>query len=620
MSKPSLDHGLTQKVMVGVGVIPVCWIGAIIAPAFLASNGVRCVEIALERLNKPFEFVWCGSLTLKVILATLAIYAMAIVYYYASKKNTRRGEEYGSASWADYRALAKKITDKRSSKNFIYSQNCRIAYDYKKHRLNNNVLVIGGAGSGKTRGYVMPNLLNADGTFNYFVLDTKGEISKNSGQYLEKQGYEVKVFNLIDMTKSNHYNPFCYLKNDNDIETLVNNFFSATTPKGASSSDPFWDKAAAMLMKAIVSYLYYEGDEDDKNFATAMDMLRGAALQDEDDTETPLDIIFNELAERDPEHQALKYYRNYRSGGGKTLQSIQITLAARLEKFNLESLANLTLYDDLDLESFGSKKMVIFAVVPDSDPSFNFMVSMMYQQMFQTLERIADNTKGGRLKQPVHFFMDEFANTHQADNFLEVLATCRGRGFGVSIIIQNMAQIKVLYKEGAHENLMGNCDTTLYLGGNEESSFEYVSKRLGKETIDTNTYGRGAGLNGSFTTNDQQQGRELMTPDEVSKMDKLYCIVFIKGYAPLFDLKYELTRHPNIKCAGFDDVSKQFHFEAPQAVQALEDKITENRAIDVTGDEVFNPNYKEIFVYGDIDDMDLEFVDASVERAVDAAY
>ena len=302
------------------------------------------------------------------------------------------------------------------------------------------------------------------------------------------------------------------------------------------------------------------------------------------------------------------------------MQSIQITLASRLEKFNLESLANLTLYDDLELEEFGNKKMVIFGVVSDSDQSFNFLVSMMYQQMFQTLERVADKTKGGRLKHPVHFFMDEFANTHQAENFETVLATCRSRGFGMSIIVQSIAQLKVLYKEGAHEGIMGNCDITLYLGGNEPSSFEYVSKRLGKETIATNTYGKSSGSHGSFSTNDQQQGRELMTPEEVSEMNNANCIVFVRGMKPLFDLKYELTRHPHIKEAGFDNKAKLFNFEPPQAVQLLEDKIEENRAIDVTGDEVFNPEYKEIFIYGDIDDMDLEFVDASVERAVDDMY
>lgn len=620
MSKPSLNNGLTEKVMIGTGIIPVVWIGAIIAPAFYANNAVRCVAIMMERLNSPFEFVWCGNLTIKVIGAVLLIYAMAIAWYYSNKKNTRRGEEYGSAAWANPMDIAKKITAKNKEKNFIISQNCSIAYEYKKHRLNNNVIVLGGSGTGKTRGYVMPNLLNADGTYNYFVIDTKGEISKNCGKYLESKGYEVKVFNILEMDKSNHYNPFCYLKNDNDIETLVNNFYSATTPKGASSSDPFWDKAAMMLMKAIVSYLFYEGDEDDKNFATVMDMLRAAALQDEDDTETPLDIIFNELAERDPEHQALKYYRNYRQGGGKTLQGIQITLASRLEKFNLESVANLTLYDDLELEDFGNKKMVIFGVVPDSDTSYNFLISMMYQQMFQTLERVADKTKGGRLKHPVHFFLDEFANTHMADNFETVLATCRSRGFGMSIILQSIAQLKVLYKEGAHEGIMGNCDITLYLGGNEPSSFEYVSKRLGKETIATNTYGKSSGSHGSYSTNDQQQGRELMTPEEVGEMDNANCIVFVRGMKPLFDLKYELTRHPHIKEAGFEDKTKLFNFEPPQAVQLLEDKIEENRAIDVTGDEVFNPEYKEIFIYGDIDDMDLEFVDASVERAVDDVY
>ncbi|MDD5924062.1 MAG: type IV secretory system conjugative DNA transfer family protein, partial [Clostridia bacterium] len=336
------------------------------------------------------------------------------------------------------------------------------------------------------------------------------------------------------------------LQNDNDVQKLVTNLFKSTTPKGSQSQDPFWDTSASMLLLALVFYLHYEAPEDEQNFAMIMEMLRAGAIEDEEDTRpSPLDELFAELEMSNPDHIALKYYRSYHSGAAKTLKSIQITLAARLEKFNLESLASLTTTDELDLPSLGEKKVALFALIPDNDSSFNFLVSILYTQLFQQLFYAADHIHGGSLPVPVHFLMDEFANVALPDEFDKLLSTMRSREISVSIIIQNLAQLKALF-EKQWESIIGNCDEFLYLGGNEQSTHEYVSKLLGKETIDMNTYGQSKGRNGSYSTNWQITGRELMTPDEVRMLDNRYALLFIRGERPVMDLKYDILKHPNV--------------------------------------------------------------------------
>lgn len=369
---------------------------------------------------------------------------------------------------------------------------------------------------------------------------------RDCGELLSKT-HEVKVIDLINMDKSHCYNPFVYLKTDNDIQRLVTNLFKNTTPKGSQSQDPFWDQAASMLLLALVFYLHYEAPEDEQNFPMVMEMIRaGEVREDMEDYRSPLDELFDRLEMKNPDHIALKYYRNYRSGSGKTLKSIQITLVARLEKFNLESLASITQTDELDLWSIGEKKTVIFACIPDNDSSFNFIVGMLYTQLFQQLYYQADQVHGGRLPIHVHFLMDEFANVALPDEFDKLLATMRSREISVSIIIQNMAQLKTLF-EKQWESIVGNCDEFLYLGGNEQSSHKYVSELLGKETIDTNTYGQSRGRNGSYSTNYQVSGRELMTPDEVRMLDNQYALLFIRGERPIKDFKYDILKHPNVR-------------------------------------------------------------------------
>ena len=444
--------------------------------------------------------------------------------------------------------ISKKINKKYkqipNSANKLLTQNVSIGLNGKKHRRNLNVLVCGGSGAGKTRFYCKPNVMQCNTSM--VILDPKGEIVRDTGNLLKKKGYEVKVLDLINMEKSHCYNPFVYLKNDNDVQKLVTNLFKSTTPKGSQSNDPFWDTAASMLLLALIFYLKYEAPEDEQNFPMVMEMLRAGEVHEDDDTYvSPLDVLFNNLEEKEPEHIAVKYYRDYHSGSAKTLKSIQITLAARLEKFNLESLASLTITDELDLTSLGEKKTALFALIPDNDTSFNFLVSILYTQLFQQLFFLADHKYKGSLPVHVHFIMDEFANVSLPDDFDKILSVMRSREVSVSIILQNLAQLKALF-EKQWESIVGNCDEFLYLGGNEQSTHKYVSELLGKETIDTNTYGKTSGRSGSYSTNYQISGRELLTPDEVRLLDNKYAILFIRGERPVMDFKYDILKHPNV--------------------------------------------------------------------------
>ena len=524
------------------GLIPVVWLALLIAPAF--GGGLpELIENLAEIFKYPFHIVWCED-SLKTVLILVFAYAMGIGIYLATARNYRRREEHGSARWGSARAVNKKYSSKDSAGNKMLTQNTAIGLNGRKHRRNLNVLVCGGSGAGKTRFYAKPNVMQANTS--YVVLDPKGEILRDTGNLLVDEGYEIKVLDLINMEKSHCYNPFIYLHEDNDIQKLVTNIFKNTTPKGAQTQDPFWDNAAMMLLLALIFYLHYEAQQEEQNFPMVLEMIRaGEVMEENENYRSPLDILFDKLAERNPEHIALKYYRNYRSGSGKTLKSIQITLVSRLEKFNLDSLAGITQTDDMELADIGERKTAVFAVIPDNDSSFNFIVGMLYTQLFQQLYYKADIEHGGRLPVHVHFVMDEFANVALPDEFDKLLSTMRSREISVSIIIQNLAQLKALF-EKQWESIVGNCDEFLYLGGNEQSTHEYVSKLLGKETIDINTYGQSRGRNGNYSTNWQITGRELMTPDEVRMLDNKYALLFIRGERPVMDFKYDILRHPNV--------------------------------------------------------------------------
>ena len=549
-----------------IGIIPVVWLALLIAPS-VGGGLPEILPKLMTVFNNPFHIEFCED-SLKTVLVLLLAYGMAIGIYFSTRRNYRRREEHGSAKWGDAKAVNKKYYQAPKSENKLMTQNVSIGINAKKHRRNLNTLVCGGSGAGKTRFYCKPNLIQANTSF--VILDPKGEIVRDVGKLLEAKGYEIKVLDLISMEKSHCYNPFVYLQNDNDIQRLVTNLFKSTTPKGSQSNDPFWDTAASMLLLALVFYLHYEAPPDEQNFAMVMEMLRAGAIEDEDDNRpSPLDCLFDELAEDNPEHIAIKYYRSYHSGSAKTLKSIQITLAARLEKFNLESLASLTSTDELELGTLGEKKTALFALIPDNDTSFNFLVSILYTQLFQQLFYSADHIHGGSLPIPVHFLMDEFANVSLPDDFDKILSVMRSRSVSVSIILQNLAQLKALF-EKQWESIVGNCDEFLYLGGNEQSTHKYVSELLGKATIDTNTYGKSEGRSGSYSTNYQISGRELLTPDEVRMLDNQYAILFIRGERPVLDFKYDILKHPNVALTADGKAGVYKHGEVKSDVATIE--------------------------------------------------
>ena len=537
------DQSKKSLYVLGIcGIIPTIWLALLIAPS-VDGGLAQIMNDFTSAINNPFNITWCSN-SLRVLLICLLIYGCAIALYISSKGNYRRGEEHGSAKWGNAKAVNKKYYQAPKENNKLLTQNVAIGLNAKKHRRNLNTLVCGGSGAGKTRFYCKPNIMQCNTSF--VVLDPKGEIARDTGKLLEKKGYEVRVLDLINMEKSHCYNPFVYLKSDNDVQKLVTNLFKSTTPKGSSSNDPFWDTAASMLLLSLIFYLKYEAPEDEQNFPMVMEMLRAGEVHEDDDSYlSPLDVLFDRLEVKNPEHIAVKYYRDYHSGSAKTLKSIQITLAARLEKFNLESLASLTITDDLDLPSLGEKKVALFALIPDNDTSFNFLVSILYTQLFQQLFYIADHKYGGALPVPVHFVMDEFANVSLPDDFDKILSVMRSRSVSVSIILQNLAQLKALF-EKQWESIVGNCDEFLYLGGNEQSTHKYVSELMGKSTINLDTHGKSSGRNGNYSTNYQISGRELLTPDEVRLLDNKYAILFIRGERPILDLKYDILKHPNV--------------------------------------------------------------------------
>ena len=560
------DDKQSAVILSVIGILPVVWLALLIAPS--VKGGLpEILPKLMTVFNNPFQIELCED-SLKTVLVLLLCYGFGIGIYFSTRRNYRRREEHGSAKWGDARAVNKKYCQTPKSENKLMTQNVSIGLNAKKHRRNLNTLVCGGSGAGKTRFYCKPNLMQANTSF--VILDPKGEIVRDVGKLLEAKGYEIKVLDLISMEKSHCYNPFVYLRSDNDIQRLVTNLFKSTTPKGSQSNDPFWDTAASMLLLALVFYLHYEAPEDEQNFAMIMEMLRAGAIEDEEEPRpSPLDNLFSELEYENPDHIALKYYHSYHSGSAKTLKSIQITLAARLEKFNLESLASLTSTDELELETLGEKKTALFALIPDNDTSFNFLVSILYTQLFQQLFYSADHIHGGSLPIPVHFLMDEFANVSLPDDFDKILSVMRSRSVSVSIILQNLAQLKALF-EKQWESIVGNCDEFLYLGGNEQSTHKYVSELLGKSTIDTNTYGKSEGRSGSYSTNYQISGRELLTPDEVRMLDNRYAILFIRGERPVLDFKYDILKHPNVALTVDGKAGVYEHGEVKSDVATIE--------------------------------------------------
>ena len=466
------------------------------------------------------------------------------------------------------------------SKNMVFTKEVYMSMDTRKTRRNNNVLVIGGSGTGKSRFMVKPNMLQANASF--IITDPSGELLESMGGFLEQEGYEIRVFNLVQMEHSNCYNPFHYIRNQEGVLIMINALIKNTTPKGSSSNDPFWEKAETALLQAICFYLVSECNEEDQNFSSVMKLLRCAkAVEGQEDVDSTLDIMFKELAEREPEHIAVQSYAVFKSaGGGKTAQSILISCQTRLQTFNLDAIKNLTDIDNIDLGSVGDKKVALFCITPSADTTFNYLVALLYTQLFETLYFHAETQcQGKRLKHHVRFLLDEFANVGTIPDFSQKLATMRKYEISCTIIIQALNQLKAMYKDD-WEVLVGNCDSCLFLGGSDATSLEYISKKLGKETIRATNNSRSYGKQGSYSMSYNKTGRELMTTDELGVMDNENCVLFIRGLYPFFSVKYPLEKHPNYGRSG--DANKKYFYDVKQKVHTgknrLKPQFEESRA------------------------------------------
>ena len=554
----------------------VWWAAAITACAITPDkNFIQILEMLSEKLEQPF-FITYTPYTFKCILIFTAAYFLGIGIYESQKRNYRRGVEHGSAKWGNVSEICRRYCEKQYTNNLLLTQHFRMGLDGYKHKRNLNVLVVGGSGAGKSRTYAIPNIMQCNCSM--VITDPKAELLRKTGGVLERNGYEVRVFDLINPETSWCYNPFAYVRDDKDVLKLINNLIRNTTPKGAQSSDPFWEKSETALLQALMLYLLHEAPPEEQNFPMIMEMLGSAQVkEDDEDYQSPLDILFERLEMRDPESIAVKQYAIYKQAAGKTAKSILISVGVRLAAFNLKQIANLTCTDELDLYSIGEKKVALFCCIPDADTSMNYLVGMIYSNLFQTLYYVADRKYGGRLPIPVHCIMDEWPNVALPDDFDKILATMRSRGISCSIIIQNIAQMKALFKD-SYESLIGNCDEFLYLGGNEKEGHKYVSELLGKETLDTNTYGQTKGRSGSYSVNYQQTGRELLTPDEIRLLDNRKAILFIRGERPIMDDKYDLKKHVNFRYTEDGGASPYDYAKTPLAHDDL--KIDINRLDD----------------------------------------
>lgn len=562
-----------------IGIVPVVWLALLLAQS-LGGGLPELLRNLTSALEQPTNIIWTDK-SLPTILICLAAYGMAVLLCRTNQGRTRDGEEHGSAAWATPASVNAQFAQKDS---IPLTQHVRLGLDTHKHRRSPNVLVIGGSGAAKTRSFVLPNILTAN--TNYVITDPKSEVLLATGGYLKEQGYDVRVLNLVNLEQSDGYNPFRYLRDEKDVLKLVNNLIQSTTPKGSHESDPFWTKAETALLQAIILMLFQEAPEYEQNFSMVMRVLEYAEVREEDEGHvSPLDLLFESIERRKPDSVAVRQYKVFKLAAGKTAKSILVSTAVRLAPFNLPQIQALTEHDDMDLYTLGEKKVALYAVIPDNDNTFNFLVSLLYAQAFQALYYSADQIHHGPLPRHVRFVLDEFA-AMPLPGFTRELATMRSRSISASVIIQNMAQIKELYKD-SWETIPGNCDTILYLGGNESSTHKYVSEMLGKATIDTKTHGQTKGKSGSYSTNFQMSGRELLTPDEVRKLDNRYALLFIRGASPVMDEKYDLMHHPAISHSSLGGAAPYIHYGTKPPI------YTGRPLFRVDGTENSNPSKEE---------------------------
>ncbi len=528
-----------------VPAIPILYLAALLASGY--EDGMTVFELMGRfsiLLEHPLSIHWTEH-TFKFMLAALLVYCFAVILYLSTRENRRPGEEHGSARWGDPRQLNAKYRDKDPFQNTILTQNVRMSLNGKAHRRNLLQIVIGGSGAGKTRFFCKPNLMQANCSF--LVTDPKGETMRAVAPLLLEKGYVIKVFDLIDTDHSDAFNPFPYLRDDKDVMKLVNNLIKNTTPKNSSNSDPFWERSEIALDTALILYLLHEAPPEEQNFEMVMYMIEnGGAREDDDDFQSPLDMLFEALEEEDPNHVAVREYKIFKQAAGKTAKSILVSAAVRLSAFILPQITRITSRDDMELGLMGERKQAVFAIIPDNDSTFNYLVGMLYTCAFQALYYQADKVHQGALPVPVRLMMDEFCNVSLPDDFGKLQATMRSRNIMSTIVLQNISALKALFKDD-WEGLMGNADTLIYLGGNEQSTHKYISELLGKETLDTRNRSVSRGSHGSSSVSYQQTGRELMTPDEVRTLDNDFALLFIRGERPVMDKKYDILKHPYIK-------------------------------------------------------------------------
>ena len=557
--------------------LPFVYFAMVTASVYIPGENIFALLERISTMVRRPDLLRWTAYTPRFLLVFLLLYGGGVLLYYADHENRRPGEEYGSAKWGNARELNKRYAD-QNGKNVILTKHVSIGLDGYKHQRNLNILVVGGSGSGKTRFFCKPGIMSVN--CSYLIVDPKGEMLRSTGYLLKEEGYDIKVFDLIHPRQSDGYNPFTYIRDDPDVLKLVDNLVKNTTPPKGASNDPFWEKAEIALDSALMLYLLYEAPAEEQNFEMLMFMLECARVMEEDEQyQSPLDLLFQTLEERDPSHIAVREYKVYKQAAGKTAKSILVTASVRLAAFIFPQYAAMMQTDEMDFASMGERKRAIFCVIPVNDGSMNYLVSMLLTQCFQQLYLRADERYNGRLPVPVRVIQDEWANVAQPDSYPKVLATCRSYNIGINIIVQNIQSIKALYKD-EWEGIIGNCDTLLFLGGgNEPTSLEFVSKLLGKETVHTRTRGQTKGRSGSSSVNYQQTGRDLMTPDEIRMLPTNDALLFIRGEKPVRDKKYDIKKHPNV-CRTADGRAKPYIHNPPVPDYTLPDLPYEFRTLD----------------------------------------
>lgn len=575
-------------VLIAIGFLLAAYLGYLMGGAWYEGIGVAdFYNRFLKVLDKPFGNYFNEFTAVFVVFMTVA-YVIVLIMYYTSKRNFMPGKEYGTAKFSNLKQVNKAICDEDESYNRILSQNLKMSLNFRKLKLNGNILICGGSGAGKTFYEVKPNLMQMPRNCSFICTDPKGEILRSCGQMLRDNGYNVKVINLLEMDKSDCYNPFSYIREETDIIKLITNIISNTTPKGSTPTDPFWEKAEGLFLQAIFYYVWLEVKPAKRNFSTVLKLL-GEAEVKEQGKPSPLDVRMKFLEDQHPlgaNHPAVKQYNKCMRGAGDTVRSIIISANSRLAFLENSKVLRMLSKDDLNLAELGigvngdgETKTALFCVIPDSDKSYNFIIGMLYTQIFQELYYQADFNCGGRLPIHVTFMLDEFANVALPDDYCSLLSTMRSREISSIIIIQNFAQLKALFKD-TWETIPGNCDTFIYLGGNEQSTHKYVSELLGKGTIDKKSSGETKGRQGSSSSNIDVLGRELFTPDEVRKLDNRKCLIFIRGFDPIIDNKYVPFKHPMFSQTE-DGGGKAFEYQTKSELKVIDKpfKILSDKAL-----------------------------------------